>query len=82
MNIPVIDQERPYREQGPAWLQLGGGRPYIVCRCGLNRIIPLHHVHADGRVTASFLCEPGCGFHEWLTLDGWTGQEFPPEVPS
>ena len=54
-------------------------KPVIRCNCGRLASIALHHVHADGRVTESFL-EGSCGFHEWLELADWTGQDFPPEV--
>ncbi len=65
-------------------------RPIIRCRCRRLMGIRLHHVHADGRVTESFYHlhptaeeEPrpewrGCGFHEYLELDGYDGPEFPP----
>jgi hypothetical protein len=84
----------------PAWLPISKrdaagvlvpAKPVIRCACGDLIGIGLHHVHADGRVTASFYHHwdegtegfkaygPGCGFHETLELDGWTGGEFAPE---
>jgi hypothetical protein len=48
--------------------------------------IGLHHVHADGTVTASFFHdkpEPeACGWHVYLFLEGYAeeiGIDFPPE---
>ena len=44
----------------PAWLstiESAGGRelkPLIRCQCGVIIGLKLHHVHADGTVTASF----------------------------
>lgn len=73
----------------PAWLPVTAKgkeiKPIIRCACGMLTSIRLHHVHPDGRVTASFLhpldggpnSTPGCGFHEMLELDNWTGSEFP-----
>lgn len=82
----------------PAWLpiqrrneigKLVPAKPIIRCRCGALIGIGLHHVHADGRVTASFYhwwppdsemgkAHQGCGFHEFLELEGYDGLEFPP----
>lgn len=79
----------------PAWLPIQNSagaplKPIIRCACGNLVGIGLHHVHADGRVTASFYhwwppesemgkAHQGCGFHEMIELADWTGQEFPPE---
>lgn len=31
-----------------------------------------HSVAPDGTVRPSYVCtEPGCGFHQWVKLDGW-----------
>jgi len=78
----------------PAWLPIQDRegnqlKPIIRCQCGSLMGIGLHHVHADGRVTASFYhwwppdsemgkALQGCGFHEYLELDGYDGPEFPP----
>ena len=75
----------------PAWLPIEDTagqplKPIIRCRCGALCNIRLHHVHADGRVTASFLHAAGgatpaqqqCGWHEFLELEGYDGPEFPP----
>lgn len=84
--------------EGPCWLPVTGPgrnwRPRIKCKCGRLCIIPLHHVHADGRVTESFYDSkdaffvhngkkyghmPGCGWHVYLKLDRYDQGEFPPE---
>lgn len=76
----------------PAWLPTSGRdgvpmKPIIRCACGELAGIGLHHVHADGRVTASFYhpadgwadhTKAGCGFHEMLELEGYDGPDFPP----
>lgn len=69
-------------------------KPLIRCKCGMMTGIALHHVHADGKVTASFYDnkedsfthkgktykhEPGCGWHVFLKLDGYDQGEFLPE---
>jgi hypothetical protein len=97
VRIPKGDYDKP--EIAPAWLpieqrndagDLVPSKPIIRCRCGRLIGLGLHHVHPDGRVTASFLHpeqpgvagstdnQAGCGFHEFLELEGYTGPEFPP----
>lgn len=80
----------------PAWLPIARQdgtplKPIIRCACAKLIGLGLHHVHPDGRVTASFYhwwppeelarlgYEQGCGFHEHIELDGWDGGEFLPE---
>ena len=70
-------------------------KPHVRCICGTWTGIGLHHVHADGSVTASFFDaaaetwqangktyhkEPGCGWHVYIKLDGYSGGDFPPEI--
>lgn len=76
----------------PCWIATTGGeppqprKPIIRCKCGMVLTIELHHVHADGRVTNSFLhhrpVPEACGWHVYLILDDWIGLEFPPENPN
>jgi len=93
MKIPQGSYDLP--DVKPAWLPLQNStgqtlKPIIRCACGSLVGIGLHHVHADGMVTASFYhwwppeseqakAHQGCGFHEMLELEGWTGGDFPPE---
>jgi len=64
-------------------------RPLIKCQCGKVCGISLHHVHADGTVTASFFHDSnphpeigyaggGCGWHVFLKLLAYHQGEFPP----
>jgi hypothetical protein len=68
-------------------------KPVIKCQCGDLCGIALHHVHADGTVTASFFHSqepsfmnkgktythrPGCGWHVWLKLLDYDCGDFPP----
>ena len=64
-------------------------KPLIRCNCGHWSGIGLHHVHADGTVTASFFHDAnphpdigyaggGCGWHVFLKLKDWNGGDFPP----
>lgn len=64
-------------------------KPLIRCQCGRWMGIRLHHVHADGTVTASFyhrkgtnLAEgddpEGCEWHVWLKLKDYDLGDFPP----
>ncbi len=66
-------------------------KPLIRCNCGSVSGIGLHHVHADGTVTASFFHSEGtnaaigedpdgCGWHVWLKLADWTGEDIGPDV--
>jgi len=83
-----------YDSPGPCWIPREGAKPLIKCKCGKITGIGLHHVHADGTVTASFFHsqassfvhegktythEPGCGWHVWLKLSDYTLGDFPGE---
>jgi len=63
-------------------------KPSIICKCGVHCGINLHHVHSDGRVTASFYhkrtseqpkTHKGCGWHVFLKLLDYDKGDFPPE---
>jgi hypothetical protein len=88
VKIPKGSYDDPV---APAWLPTqdkdgAPGKPIIRCACGRLAGIGAHHVHADGRVTASFFHPTsgwgsegtGCGFHEFLELDGYDGPEWVP----
>lgn len=90
-----------YDDPGPGWIAVSDSdgkalKPLIKCNCGKICGIQLHHVHADGRVTASFYHSearefteggktyqhtPGCGWHVFLTLKDYDRGEFPPHHP-
>lgn len=65
-------------------------KPHIRCMCGEVTGIGLHHVHADGKVTASFhhsketivqqghTMGGGCGWHVFLILADYNDGDFPP----
>lgn len=62
-------------------------KPSIVCKCGKITGIGLHHVHADGVVTASYYHKRGdvypedpngCEWHVFLKLIDYNLGEFPP----
>lgn len=64
-------------------------KPVIRCNCGHVSGIGLHHVHADGAVTASFYHKRGsvypedpngCEWHEWIKLAGWDMGDIPPDA--
>jgi len=91
LEIPK-GEEHHNRPNEPAWFSTVDSdgkplKPIIRCNCGKFMGIRLHHVHADGTVTASFFhtkgavrgSDPeGCEWHVFLKLKDWTGQEFPP----
>lgn len=69
-------------------------KPHVRCICGTWTGIGLHHVHANGLVTASFYDmeattwqangtmhtkEPGCGWHVYIKLADYSYGDFPPE---
>jgi hypothetical protein len=76
----------------PGWWKVTGSsgqprKPLIRCNCGHVTGIGLHHVHADGRVTASFYHKRGnvfpedpigCEWHEFLKLADWDMGDIPP----
>lgn len=82
-----------YRQEGDG--QKVYLKPHIRCKCGAWTGIGLHTVHADGRVTASFFdataeqlaamgeqgkrFTPGCGWHVFIKLAGYTYGPFPSE---
>lgn len=64
-------------------------KPIIRCDCGNLCGLGLHHVHADGTVTASFFHSSGtnyaigeslegCGWHVFLKLKDYNGGDFSP----
>lgn len=97
MLIPhIIDFEdkRCCEPNHPGWMQVIDSKgkkikPLIRCNCGKWCGIKLHHVHPDGRITASFydadqfdknkqLIYKGCGWHVYIELENWTGEEYLP----
>jgi len=78
---------------GPCWIPVQNRegkalKPLIKCQCGRISGIGLHHVHADGTVTASFFHDAaphpdigyaggGCGWHVFLKLLDYDCGDFP-----
>ncbi len=87
VNAPGWIQPVQTQEDGSVKLL----RPIIRCNCGRPCGIGLHHVHADGTVTASFFHDStphpeisypggGCGWHVFLKLKDYDGGEFLPNA--
>ena len=94
LEIPKGD----YDADPPCWIpvscrnadgDLVPSKPLIKCTCGHISGIGLHHVHADGTVTASFFHDSsphpdigyaggGCGWHVFLKLKDYDQGEFLP----
>jgi hypothetical protein len=78
----------------PGWWKSEGSdgkpcKPLVRCNCGHVSGIGLHHVHADGRVTASYYHKRGsiypedpngCEWHVWIKLADWDGGDLPPRI--
>lgn len=90
IEIPKCDKEHTIY---PSWCPTTNSngdecRPNIRCQCGEYTDITNHHIHPDGRVTASYYHHfherpnPGCGWHVYLKLLEWSGSEFPPGLHS
>lgn len=99
IEIPkIVDfSEGSHDSNKPGWFQPQRDgvklKPVIRCNCGNYCGIGLHHVHADGTVTASFFhaqgtnyaigeSAEGCGWHVHLKLLDYDGGEFLPTGPS
>lgn len=100
VEIPKLtDDDIEHRPNAPGWFQpvqrqeddsLKQLKPCIRCNCGMLCGIGLHHVHADGTVTASFYHKKGpagspdhsspdgCEWHVFLKLKDYSGGDFPP----
>ena len=57
------------------WVHVEGDRfPLVWCpHCG-NAAIggdPPHGISADGHIFESVICSQGCGFHDYVRLEGW-----------
>lgn len=63
------------------WIAEGETKPGIecpVCGCGNLGDAAPHGVRADGTVFNSVVCQTtGCGFHEYIKLEGWPGTVIP-----
>lgn len=89
-----LDFESGNEPKGPCWYPARNTKdeyvkPLIRCQCGELTGIGLHHVHADGTVTASFFHQRGseypedmrgCGWHVHLKLLDYDCGDFPPET--
>lgn len=91
-EIPKIPIDGFHNNAGdPGWCQPTQNgklqKPLIRCNCGRFCGIGLHHVHADGTVTASFYHKrgthfargespDGCEWHVHLKLMDYDGGDF------
>lgn len=76
MNVPRIEQDQTSGLGWFAWKD----KPLIVLQCphGHRRTFgrSVHTILEDGTVTPSAVCtEPGCDFHEWVKLEGYTNDK-------
>ncbi len=97
MNIEI--PKGTFDTPAPCWIPVTrdgkNAKPVIRCQCGKYTGIGLHHVHADGKVTASFFHQKcltfthngkeypgdpnGCGWHVYLQLLNYDKGDFPSE---
>jgi hypothetical protein len=80
-----------WNSPAPCWIPTknqdgSNAKPLIKCQCGRITGIGLHHVHADGTVTASFYHKrgnvppedtKGCEWHVFLKLLDYDCGDFP-----
>ena len=53
----------------------------LTCSRGHGISLKAHGVRSDGSVEPSIVClHPGCDFHEFVRLDGWTAGALSPSV--
>ena len=91
VKVPRGDYDSP----GPCWIPIEHDgkpiKPLIKCQCGHVSGIGLHHVHADGKVTASYFHDKmphpeigyaggGCGWHVFIELADYDKGDFPPTL--
>src|SRR6267154_219647 len=93
-EIPKLETTDYETTRSPGWVSVQSSegkslKPVIRCNCGKYVGIGLHHVHPDGTVTASFYhskgtnyaigeSPEGCGWHVFIKLKDWSGEDFPP----
>lgn len=84
-DFPVVGKPGWIRSTDSSGAQV---KPLIRCNCGSISGIGLHHVHADGTITASFYHKrgniypedkDGCEWHVFLKLADWDGGDIPPD---
>jgi hypothetical protein len=70
LMVGRADDYRPLSWKG---LQTPSGRnATLTCRNGHTCALTQHTIAPDGTVSPSLVCpELGCGFHEWVRLEGW-----------
>ena len=87
-DYPVVGKPGWWKVTDMAGVPL---KPLIRCNCGHVSGIGLHHIHADGTVTASFFHKrgnvypedpEGCGWHVHLKLADWDMGDIPPDPKS
>lgn len=94
IEIPKYDETKgDFTDQPRCWVPVVDSnnnnlKPLVVCNCGCVTGIGLHHVHADGIVTASFWHKKGngkyedpngCEWHVFIKLLDYDKGEFLPE---
>jgi hypothetical protein len=71
INVPLVADGKPGTWQG---LVTPGGRRSASYICPNGHVCSLerYEILKNGSVHPSVLCStPGCGFNEFITLDGW-----------
>jgi hypothetical protein len=80
--IPKANEER---NNYPCWrgtVDNGGKelKPIVYCQCGQPCGLGNHSINEQGEISPSFFHAKGdgngCGFHEYIKLEGYTGKAF------
>lgn len=63
-------------DRGGKWWPWGGHTMIECPDCGNVATLDDHKIAGNGKVEPSVVCpEEGCGFHEFVTLEGWAGHQ-------
>lgn len=73
MSVASYPQNNDHKPGTWKGLQtLGGRKASFTCpNCGQLGSLSDHEIAEDGTVNPSVVCFNGCGFHDFIKLEGW-----------
>jgi hypothetical protein len=82
-HIPRITEDDVHKIGVIGWLsrEYGDGDRNVLFQCpgGFAGSLSKHEIASDGLVRPSVLCTCGCGYHEYIVLNGWPHAWTKPE---